>query len=77
MKIMRAIMALHIPAVYVGKVYSTISKMGKILRENYMSDGSLQLEMEIPAGLQTTLIEKVASLTKGSGDVKLLRTESV
>ncbi|MCC6003249.1 MAG: ribosome assembly factor SBDS [Thermofilum sp.] len=77
MKIMRAIMAVHIPAAYVGKAYSAVGKMGKILRENYLSDGSLQLEIEIPAGMQTSLIEKVASLTRGSGEVKLLKTEGV
>ena len=77
MKMMRAIMAVHIPAAYVGKTYSTIGKMGKVLRENYLSDGSLQLEIEIPAGMQTTLIERVAAMTKGNGEVKLLKTESV
>ncbi|ABL77988.1 ribosome assembly factor SBDS [Thermofilum pendens] len=77
MKIMKAIMAVYIPAAYVGKAYHAVSKMGKVLRENYRSDGSLDLEIEVPAGLQSSIVEKVASLTKGSGDVKLIRMEPV
>ncbi|QOJ78135.1 ribosome assembly factor SBDS [Infirmifilum lucidum] len=77
LKVARAIVAVHVPAVYVGKVHGALTKVGKILRESYASDGSLSVELEIPAGMQTSLMEMVASLTKGQGEVKLLRTEQV
>jgi len=37
-----------------------------------LSDGSLEAELEIPAGLQQELIDKVNALTKGTGDVKIV-----
>ncbi|PLJ77660.1 ribosome assembly factor SBDS [Infirmifilum sp. SLHALR2] len=77
LKVARAIMAVNIPAPYVGKAHSALSKFGKILRESYSSDGSLNAELEIPAGMQSSLMELVASLTRGQGEVRLLRTEQV
>ncbi|MGC9107716.1 MAG: ribosome assembly factor SBDS [Infirmifilum sp.] len=77
LKVARAILAVHIPAPYVGKAYSALQKIGKVLRESYATDGSLNVELEVPAGMQSSVIETVSSLTKGQGDVKLLRTEQV
>lgn len=77
LKIAKAVMAVRIPAAHVGRAYSVLQKTGKILRESYASDGSLELELEIPAGMQTMLTETVASLTKGQGEVRFLRVEHV
>jgi len=46
--------------------------MGTIKKTTWLSDGSLQVEVEIPAGLQQELIDKVNAITKGSGDVKII-----
>lgn len=75
LKIAKALVVVKAPPAYSGRVRSYVSKMGRVLKENYQSDGSLLLELEIPAGMQTSLIEKVAELTKGEGEVKLLRVE--
>jgi len=77
LKIARLKVALKIPPQYVGKAYGVLGKMGKVLMSTYSSDGSLNMELEIPAGLQEALIEKVNSLTKGSGEVKILSKEYV
>ena len=75
LKMAKALVLVNSPPEYAGKVRSLASKMGKVLREEYGSDGSLSLELEIPAGMQSTLIEKVAESTRGRGEVKLLRVE--
>lgn len=77
LKVARAIIAIHIPAQFVGKAYGALQKMGRVIRENYGSDGSLNVELEVPAGMQSSVVEVVSGLTKGQGDVKLLRTEQV
>jgi len=77
LKIARLRVALKIPPQYVGKAYGVLSKLGKVLMSNYLSDGSLSMELEIPAGLQEALIEKVNSLTRGSGEVKVISREYV
>jgi len=75
LKIAKALVVVKAPPAYSGRVRSHVSKMGRVVRENYQSDGSLLLELEIPAGMQSSLIEKVSELTKGKGEVKLLRIE--
>ncbi|MEM4810876.1 MAG: ribosome assembly factor SBDS, partial [Thermofilum sp.] len=75
LKIARALVLVSSPPQYASKVRALASKMGKIVKESYGSDGSLNLELEIPAGMQSALIEKVAESTRGGGEVKLLRVE--
>ncbi|RLE61395.1 MAG: ribosome assembly factor SBDS [Thermoprotei archaeon] len=75
MKLAKAIIAVKIPPIYVGKAYSALSKMGRIVKEAYMNDGTWLAQIEIPAGMQNILVEKVASLTRGEGDVKIIKTE--
>lgn len=75
MKLAKAIVAVKIPPRYVGKAYSALSKMGRIVKEAYMSDGTWLAQIEIPAGMQNLLVEKVASLTRGEGEIKLIKTE--
>ena len=77
MKIARAIVGVRIPPRYVGRAYGILSKMGRILRTAYQSDGTLVMELEIPAGLQESLIEKVNSLTRGEGEVKIISRKFV
>lgn len=56
LKIAKALVVVKAPPAYSGRVRSYVSKMGRVLGENYQSDGSLLLELEIPAGMQTFLI---------------------
>ena len=74
LKIAKALVAVKIPPQYVGKAYGVLSKIGKIIRSNYLSDGSWSVELEIPAGLQGTLVEEVAKMTKGKGEVRIIKS---
>jgi len=75
MKIATAVIAVKIPPQYVGKAYPALSKIGRIVREAYMKDGTWLAQLEVPAGMQNIVVEKVASLTKGEGDIKILGTK--
>ena len=66
LKISKIIMGIVIPPQYVGKAYSYIYSSGKILRSNYLSDGSWSIELELPVGLQGKVIEDLNKLTKGN-----------
>ena len=72
LKMAKAVLGIIIPAKYVGKAYGPISKLGKILKSNYLSDGSWSIEIEIPAGIQENVINQVNSLTKGEGEVRVI-----
>lgn len=72
-KIASALVAIRIPPQYVGKAYGALAKVGKILRSTYLSDGSWSVEMEIPAGIQESLISQVNNLTRGRGEIRILK----
>ena len=74
LKIAVALMGIKIPARYVGKAYGVLAKMGKIVRSTYTSDGSLIMELEVPAGLSGQVIEQVSRITRGEGEAKILKT---
>jgi len=77
LKLARARLGVKIPPQYVGKAYGVLMKIGRVLRSTYQSDGSLIMEIEIPAGLQETVIEKVNALTSGRGEVKVISKEYI
>jgi len=75
LKIAKALVAVRIPSQFSGRAYGELAKMGKVIRVNYLTDGSLSMELEIPAGMQEALVNKVISLTKGQGEVRVIRRE--
>lgn len=64
---------LHVPANYAVKLYGTIKNYGKILKEDWMNDGSWSAVIEIPAGLQTEFFDELNSKTHGSVETKILK----
>ncbi|MEM5875243.1 MAG: ribosome assembly factor SBDS [Candidatus Aenigmatarchaeota archaeon] len=72
-KFQKTLLQIKIPAQYVGRVYSIISSAGEIKNENYSSDGSLILEIEIFSGVQDELFRKLAEITKGNFESKIIK----
>jgi ribosome maturation protein SDO1 len=60
-----------IPGQYTGNAYGVIKKSGKMLQEDWLSDGNLKILLEIPAGAQEELENKINSLTKGSASLEI------
>jgi ribosome maturation protein SDO1 len=54
-----------IPAIHTGKAYGVISQYEKT-DENWLSDGSLEVVMSIPAGMIMDFYDKLNSVTHGS-----------
>ncbi len=61
-------MKLRVPGQFYPRVIGEIKGMGKITQEVWGSDGSWTGVLEIPAGVQTELIEKLNARTKGSAE---------
>ncbi len=61
-----------IPSQYAGRAYSEIKRSFGDSDERWLDDGSLQLIIQIPAGLEAELLEKVGSLTKGNFTSKII-----
>lgn len=63
----------RIPSVYAGKAYSVVSAFGKLVKDQWMNDGSWYCIIEIPAGIQGDLYDSVNKLTQGEADTKILK----
>lgn len=71
-KVAKAIVAVRIPPQYSGRIYKQLSSLGDIKKSTWLSDGSLYAEIEIPAGMQKEVIDKLNKLTHGNVVVKIL-----
>jgi len=71
-KLARALLQIHVPPQYAGRVSSQIMRLGEVKKSNWLADGSLIVEIEIPAGMQSEVIDKLNTLTKGNVVVKVL-----
>jgi ribosome maturation protein SDO1 len=63
----------RIPAEHAGAAYGVVRENGKLLREEWKSDGAWEGVVQIPAGMQTDFYEKLNERTKGNVQTKLER----
>jgi len=68
--------ALKIPPLYAGKAYSAVQGFGQLKQDEWLTDGSWTCIVEIPAGLQADLFDKVNKITHGDVETKILQGES-
>ncbi|HZX44831.1 MAG TPA: ribosome assembly factor SBDS [Candidatus Nanoarchaeia archaeon] len=61
-----------IPPNYAAKSYSILHSFGKTLREDWQSDGSLVVIVEIPGGLEEEFHSKLNALCHGEVETKIL-----
>ena len=61
-----------IPVKYTGIAFGNLKRLAKILKEEWQKDGSLQVVIEIPAGLQEEIEQEMNKVTKGEVDFILL-----
>jgi len=72
MKIEKARVAIKIPSQYAMQTYG-ILKSYNIIKEEWANNGDLLVLLEIPAGLQTEVYEKIGKLTQGQAQVKIVK----
>ena len=70
-KIAKALLEISIPSEYSSRAYKEIQKLGEVKKTNWGSDGSLKVELEIPAGAQIEVIDKVQTLAKGQANISV------
>ncbi|RLI39031.1 ribosome assembly factor SBDS [Candidatus Bathyarchaeota archaeon] len=61
-----------IPPQHVGRCYGVVKNYGKIIREEWATDGSWKVELEMPAGLYGPFLDKINELTRGSAVITLV-----
>lgn len=65
----------HIPAVHAAKAYSVVKHFSKMLKEDWLNDGSLLAVVELPGGLEQEFYDKVNKATHGEAECKVIKVK--
>jgi len=58
------------PPRFSGQVFGIVKKIGEVIEQNYLPDGSLSLKLKVPAGRKNELNDKLKSLSHG--EIKIM-----
>lgn len=72
-KFERVQIAIKVPPSFAGKAANIIRNFGSLLKEEWKSDGSYICLIEIPAGIQQDIYDRLNSLTHGQVEVKIVK----
>lgn len=67
-------LAIKIPGEFGAKAYPIVTQFGKILRDEWLKDGSWAVVIEMPGGLEEDFYDKINKLTHGNTESKVLNT---
>jgi len=76
-KFQKVVLQIKIPAQFSGKSYTILKSVGTLQQEQWLNDGSLQVNVEILGGMQDELTQKLSGLTHGQYDLKILKREDI
>jgi ribosome maturation protein SDO1 len=62
-----------VPAQFYPRVIGELKGLGKLADEQWLPDGAWSAVLEIPAGVQTELYEKLSARTKGAAETALVK----
>lgn len=68
---------IKIPAQFAGKSYNILKSAGSLLNEQWLNDGSLQVQVKILAGIQDEFFQKISGLTHGQYESKVVKREDI
>ena len=63
-------LTITIPAQFSAQSFSALKSSGDFKAEQWLSDGSLRVTIELNAGMKGAFIDRLASITKGTAHVK-------
>lgn len=69
----RVTIAIRVQPQYAGRVYSILKGIGTVNKEQWLNDGGLQVELDVLAGMQQELFDKLAGLTHGNFESKIVK----
>lgn len=75
-KFEKIVLQIKISSQFAGKVYPILKSAGNLQQEQWLNDGSLQVNIEILAGMQEEIFQKISSITHGSFESKLIKKEA-
>ena len=76
-KFQRIIVQIIIPPQFSGKIYSVLKRTVGKFDEKWLNNGSLQVTLDIPAGLQEDVFKKIGDITKGNFQSNIIKKVDV
>jgi ribosome maturation protein SDO1 len=70
-RLARAVVQARIPPEYSGRIYRELTRLGEVKKADWLHDGSLQVELEIPAGAQVDVVNALQKLTRGTAQINV------
>jgi ribosome maturation protein SDO1 len=64
-----SLLTITIPPQFSAQSYSVLKTTGNFKNEQWLSDGSLKVILEVNTGTKGTLLDRISSITKGSAQV--------
>jgi ribosome maturation protein SDO1 len=64
--------AVRIPKEHAGHAYGSVRSLGTLKQEEWQPDGSLVVVLQMPAGMQTEVYDRLNAMTQGKVTVKLI-----
>ena len=68
----RVVIAIRVQPQFAGRVYPILKGIGTVKKEQWLNDGSLQVQVEVLAGMQQELYDKLATMTHGNFESKVV-----
>ncbi|MCD6085070.1 MAG: ribosome assembly factor SBDS [Desulfurococcales archaeon] len=70
-KIAKAYITVRVPPEVAAKAYQELRRLGEVKNEKWLNDGSYHVEIELPAGMQAEVIDRINRATKGAAEVNV------
>ena len=70
-RLARALIEARIPPRYAPRIFGEARRLGNVKRADWRPDGSLVMEIEVPAGAQVEVVNRLQGLTKGEAQVEV------
>ena len=67
------ILEIVVPAQFAAQSYSVLKSAGTLKKEEWQSNGSLKVILDIPAAARANVIDRLGSVTKGSASVEVAK----
>lgn len=65
-------LSIRVQPKFSGKCHAIIQRYGTIQKNEWENDGSFSCNLQIPAGMQTELMDELNSLTHGTVEIKII-----
>ena len=70
-KIAKAYIVVRVPPEVAAKAYQELRRLGEVKNEKWLNDGSYHVEIELPAGMQAEVIDRINRATRGAAEVNV------